>query len=350
MPRVISRVLGGIRALLHRDRVEHDLDEELGAYLDAAVERHMQAGLSRDAAMRAARSSSAAPTAVKDHVRDAGWESRLDDLWQDARYALRTLRQAPGFTAVAVLTLALAIGANTAIFSIVNGLLLRALPVAAPEQLRGRLDEQRDRGRLSGWLQLPGVGTDPRAVQAALADAVAWTVFPTRLDLAQGGESDLVDGLFVSGNFFDELGVVPPVGRTFAASEDRLARPDSRVAVISHGLWQRRFGGDAAVIGRSLLIERQPVTVIGVTPPEFYGPEVGRAFDVAMPLGSAPLILNEDELGHTRRPFVSRRHAATGLRSVDRIRHRRCYEASIGRSSPRRWRRSRSGVSTKTHN
>ena len=116
-----------------------------------------------------------------------------------------------------------------------------------------------------------------------IGHAVAWTVFPARLDLAQGGESDLVDGLFVSGNFFDELGVVPPVGRTFAASEDRLASPDSRVAVISHGLWQRRFGGDAAVIGRSLLIERQPVTVIGVTPPDFYGPEVGRAFDVAMP-------------------------------------------------------------------
>ena len=296
MPRVISRVLGGIRALLHRERVEHDLDEELGAYLDAAVERHLQAGLSRDAAVRAARIELGSLTAVKDHVREAGWESRLDDLWQDARYGLRTLRQAPGFTAVAVLTLALAIGANTAIFSIVNGLLLRALPVAAPGQLAVvSTDSAIANGYPAGfnytvWEQI-------RERSAPIGHAVAWTVFPARLDLAQGGESDLVDGLFVSGNFFDELGVVPPVGRTFAASEDRLASPDSRVAVISHGLWQRRFGGDAAVIGRSLLIERQPVTIIGVAPPNFYGPEVGRAFDVAMPLGSAPLVLHEDNWG-----------------------------------------------------
>ena len=169
-----------------------------------------------------------------------------------------------------------------------------------------------------------------------LGRALAWTVFPARLDLAQGGQSDLVDGLFVSGNFFDELGVVPLVGRTFAASEDRLARPDSRVAVISYGLWQRRFGGDADVIGRSLLIERQPVTVIGVTPPEFYGPEVGRAFDIAMPFGSAPLILNEDDWGtHGGRSYLAvmlRLAAGQSIASataVLRSQHRQIVEAAM---------------------
>jgi putative ABC transport system permease protein len=293
---LFNRILGGLRALFARTHDERELDEELRGYLDAAIERHLNAGLSREAATRAARIELGSMTAVKDHVREAGWESRLDDLWQDARYGLRTLRQAPGFTAVAVLTLALAIGANTAIFSIVNGLLLRALPVAAPEQLAVVSTSSAIAEGYPAGFNYP-VWEQIRKQSAPIGRAVAWTVFPARLDLAQGGESDLVDGLFVSGNFFDELGIVPSVGRTFAASEDRLARPDSRVAVISHGLWQRRFGGDAAVIGRSLLVERQPVTVIGVTPPEFHGPEVGRAFDIAMPLGSAPLILNEDNWG-----------------------------------------------------
>jgi predicted permease len=225
-----------------------------------------------------------------------GWESRLDDLWQDVRYALRTLQQTPGFTAVAVLTLALAIGANTAIFSIVNGLLLRALPVAAPEQLALVSTEGAvAAGYPAGWNV--AMWDQIRQRGASLGRAVAWTVFSERLDLATVGEADPVDGLFVSGNFFQELGVVPLAGRAFAATEDELGRPESRVAVISYGLWQRRFGGAADIIGRPLQLNRVPVTIIGVAPPTFLGPEVGRAFDIALPIGSAPLVLNDDAWG-----------------------------------------------------
>src|SRR5687767_13159564 len=135
MRRLVSRVRGGIRALLHRERVEHDLDEELGAYLDAAVERHLEAGLSRDAAMRAARIELGSMTAVKDHVREAGWESRLESVWQDLRYAVRMLFRSTGFTTVAVCSLAVGLGATTAIFTLLNAIFLRPLPVDHPEQL-----------------------------------------------------------------------------------------------------------------------------------------------------------------------------------------------------------------------
>ncbi len=292
----LNRTIGGLRALFTKSRVDLDLDEELFAYFDAAVERHMQAGMSRDAATRAARIEMGSTTAVKQHVREAGWESRLEDLWQDARYGVRTLRKSPGFTLVAVLTLALAIGANTAIFSIVNGLMLRALPVTAPEQLAlvSTVHTIED-GFTAGFNYK--VTEQIREHATHLGRSVSWSVFHSRLDLAQGGEADRVDGLFVSGNFFNELGVVPLVGRSFTADEDRLADPRSHVAIISHGLWQRRFGGDAAAVGRTILIERVPVTIVGVTPPQFLGPEVGRAFEIALPIGSAPLVLHNEGWG-----------------------------------------------------
>ena len=295
MLRLIRRVFAGLGALVRREQVEQDLDEEVQAYLEAAIERHMHAGLSREAATRAARIEMGSAAAVKQETRAAGWESRVEDIWQDARYAVRTLRKSPGFTAVAVLTLALAVGANTAVFSIVNGLMLRALPVAAPEQLvlvsseRAVADGFPGGWNFATWEQIA-------THTASLGRAVAWSIFSHRLDLAREGEADPVDGLFVSGNLFQELGVLPVLGRAFTTDEDRLGRAESRVAVISYGLWQRRFGG-SDVVGRSILVHRVPVTIVGVAPPAFLGPEVGRAFDIALPIGSAPLILNDDQWG-----------------------------------------------------
>jgi putative ABC transport system permease protein len=289
-------LLAGVTGLLRRRRIEQDLDEELQAFLNAAAEEFIARGMSREEALRAARLSVGNLAATKDVVRDVGWESRVEDLARDVRDAWRGSRRSPGFTAVAVLTLALGIGANTALFSIVNALLLRALPVAAPWQLVTLESRRSIEQDLAGGWPYP-VWDHVQRRSDAFAGAVAWTVFPERLDLAQGGESDPAEGIFASWNLFDELGVTPVIGRLFTAGEDVLGHPNSRVALVSHGFWQRRFGGSTDIVGHILRVQGVPVTVVGVTPPDFFGPEVGRAFDIALPLGSAPILYNDDTWG-----------------------------------------------------
>ena len=224
------------------------------------------------------------------------WTSWREGVWRDIRHAIRGLRRSPGFAAVAILTLALGIGVNTAIFSVVNGLLLRALPVAAPEQLAlVSTRESMQQGYPAGWNYQ--IWNQIRQRQDRFDGAVAWTVFPQPFDLAMGGERQPVDGLFVSSNFFDELGIPLLAGRGFTDAEDVLGSPEGRVAVISYGFWQRHFGGAADVVGRPLSINRVPVTIVGITPPQFLGPEVGRSFDVAIPIGAAPAVLSEPQWG-----------------------------------------------------
>jgi len=207
----------------------------------------------------------------------------------DIRLAVRTLRATPIVSAVAILSLALGIGANTAIFSLVNSLLLRSLPVRQPQQLVVLSD-----GSWSNpiWEQV-------RARPQLFDGAFAWSA--VRFNLASGGETEFVDGLWASGGMFEALGVPAMLGRTFTTADDvrgpsssRAGGRDGAVAVISYAYWQRRFGGAADAIGRTLTVERMPFTVIGVTPPDFFGPEVGRTFDIAVPLGDEPLVRGPD--------------------------------------------------------
>ena len=217
---------------------------------------------------------------------------------QDLRVALRVLRAAPIVTGIAILSLALGIGANTAIFSLVNSLLLRTLPVAEPERLAAvSTDVATSRGNTAAWTY--GLFEElRRRVPQVFDGAVAWAAGgpDERLNLSTaGGEVQAVDGAYVSGEFFSTLGVTALLGRTFTAADDTPAGgPDGPVAVISHGMWQRRFGGDTSVIGKPLVIERIPFTIIGVTPPEFFGAEVGRTFDVAVPINAHRLIKGKD--------------------------------------------------------
>ena len=206
----------------------------------------------------------------------------------EIRNAFRTIRTAPVVSAVAILSLALGIGANTAMFSILDSLLLRALPVKDPQRLVTL--NQANNVRTS-W-------TNPiweaiRNRTELFESAAAWS--STRFNLSHGGPTEFVDGLWASGRYFETLGVPAILGRTWTPEDDRRGGgPDGAVAVISYAFWQRRFGGAADVVGRTLTIERVPFTIIGVTSPSFFGVEVGRTFDVAIPLGTEPLIRGKE--------------------------------------------------------
>jgi predicted permease len=225
----------------------------------------------------------------------------MQSLAHDLRLAVRTLRATPIVTVVALLSLALGIGANTAIFSILDSLLLRALPVERPDRLALLADFPPPRYFPDGrpytvvpswtfplWEQI----RERRQELFETAFAFSWT---QRFNLAQGGQTDFVEGLWVSAEYFDGLGVRPLLGRAFTAKDDlRGGGPDGAVAVISYDWWQRRFGGAADVIGKTQTIERVPCTIVGVMPPGFFGTDVGSRFDVALPFGAEPLIRGAD--------------------------------------------------------
>jgi predicted permease len=208
----------------------------------------------------------------------------------DLRLAFRALRATPIVSVVAMLSLALGIGANTAIFAIVDSLLLRALPVREPERLAIVSTDARPQSWTNPiWEQI-------RERQHDLFEgAITWS--SARFNLAQGGEAEMVDGIWASGGFFDVLGVPALLGRTFTVTDDRRGGgPGGPVTVISYRFWQRRFGGGADAIGRTLTINRVPFTIAGVTPPDFFGTDVGRGFDVVVPIGAEPLIRGRDSV------------------------------------------------------
>jgi putative ABC transport system permease protein len=211
---------------------------------------------------------------------------------QDLRLAIRALRATPIVTAVAVLSSALGIGANTAIFSLVNGLLLRALPVAEPQRL---VIVSSTTATSENWLgQWSYQVWDQIHQRTELFDsAVTWS--DARFNIAAGGESQFVDGLWTNSSFFNTLGVPLLLGRPFTDADDRRGGgPDGAVAILSYGFWQRHFGGATNVVGRTLTLDTVPFTVIGVAPPDFFGLEVGHAFDVYAPLGDEPLVHGRD--------------------------------------------------------
>jgi predicted permease len=224
---------------------------------------------------------------------------------QDLRLAVRALRATPIVTAVAILSLALGIGANTAIFSLVNSLLLRTLPVTEPERLAIiSSDRAIHQGSTASWTY--GIW---RQVQQRLRafDGATCVSLGERFNLAQGGgETQPVDGIYASGDFFATLGVPALLGRPFTAADDVPGGgPDGPAAVISYGLWRRRFGGVPTVIGSPLVVERIPFTIVGVTPPAFFGAEVGRAFDVVLPLSAESLIRGKDSRFTVERGFYA---------------------------------------------
>ena len=207
----------------------------------------------------------------------------------DIRVALRQLAGTPVVTIVAVLSLALGIGANTAIFSLVNSLILRALPVKDPQQLALLKTDTVGRGEtwtFSIWQELH---RRPHLFDSTFA----WD--DQQFNLASGGVSEFVDGIWTTAGMFDTLGVSPLLGRTFTDADDRRGGgSDGPVAIVSYSFWRRRLGGAADVIGRRLTLERIPFTIVGVMPPDFFGPNVGQRVDVVLPMGAEPLVRGKE--------------------------------------------------------
>ncbi len=212
-------------------------------------------------------------------------------LFKDLQYAARQLRRNPAFTAVAVLSLALGIGANTAIFQLLDAVRLRTLPVERPEEL-ANIDFARGSMR-SGWFSTRSARLTYtqwdliRSQQQAFSGTFAWSA--ARFNLAKGGESRYAEGLYVSGDFFRTLGVQPIFGRGFTSEDDRIGC-GSPGAVVSYAFWQRELGGDPGALSRTITLDGHPFLVLGVTGPGFFGVEVGTRYDVAVPLCADALL------------------------------------------------------------
>jgi predicted permease len=269
----LRSITDGLRALVRRDTVDQELDDEVRHYLELATEEKMRAGLSREAAERAARIELGGLTTVKERVRSTGWESSVDTIWHDVRYAARGLRRNLGFTAVALVTLALGVGANTTMFSVVNAVLLKPLPYANPSRLTLLFTDDPARGLHEGTSAFATI-VDWRQRSHSFTDLA---FFSDELSImAQGDVRERVRSAYISANTFSVLAVLPAIGRPINADDEQSF---SRVAVISYRLWQRRYGGDSSVIGKPLELEREDKSspasprIIGVMPAGFYFPD-----------------------------------------------------------------------------
>lgn len=342
--RIINRVIGGLHGLFRKARVEEELDAELHEFLESAVEQKMRAGSSRGEAIRAARMELGSMDGVKDRVRDVGWESVVDSVWQDVRYGSRMLRRSPGFAAVAIGILALGIGANTAIFSVINPLMLRQLPVREPAQLVELLSRYPGEPRMHSfsWKAYEHY----RDHNHVFSDLIG--VSPSRFQVSGDGfEPETVYGEYVVGTLFTALGVQPAVGRLIDSQDDQLGAGDPAVAVVSWPYWQNRFDLSPSIVGKRILVDGVPATIIGVTPREFFGLQVGRTPAVWLPAAMEPLIRRPSQradglllglaLMGRLKPGVSIEQARAEMDVLDRWR----VEEIAKRSNDPQWRNAR---------
>jgi predicted permease len=256
----------------HRSKQDAQLDSELRFHVEQQTADNIAAGMNADEARRRALAQFGGLEYIKEETRDARGTRFVESLVQDIRFALRMLRKSPGFTTVAVLTLALGIGANTAIFSYVNAWLIHPLPYPHAEQLMVALSHNTK----EGWTDETFTNADFLTYQkqaSSFSQLAAWTSW--FFNLTGDGTPDRVTGGLVSWNFFDTLGARPMLGRTFLPQDSRPG--SSNVAILSQGLWETRFGGDPRIVGRKITLQGETYTVIGVMRSDFQFPLMGAA-------------------------------------------------------------------------
>ncbi len=276
----------GWTRFLQRSRRDDETAREIASYIDIETDENIARGMNPDDARAAARRRFGNATRVREEIYLMNSMGFVDACWQDLRFAVRLLWRDKGFAAAAIVSLALGIGANAAIFQLLDAVRLRTLPVEQPQELvEVRWPPRTSRsGSFTGrrpMLTNP-LFEEVRRRQEAFTDLMAWG--PRSFNTASGGEVQRIDGLSVSGDFFRALGVAPLLGRAIAADDDR--RGCAAIAVLSHAYWQRAFGGDPAAIGRRVRLDGQSFDIAGVMPAGFTGVEVGRRFDVVVPICS----------------------------------------------------------------
>jgi putative ABC transport system permease protein len=259
--RWVTKLRLRLRSLLRRDRVEEELDEELRFHLDRLTDEHVAAGMAPTDARRAALREMGGLDQRKEECRDARGLVLLDELRQDGQYALRGLRKSPGFTTVAILSLALGIGANATIFTFVNAVLLRPLPYPGSDRLV-ILREQPSGAE--GTVNVHPLNFLEWQARAGSFEALALVQTPPLDVIGPDGAEQIADAQTTS-ELFHVFGVQPALGRMFTAEETRPGNHD--VVVLGHGFWQRWFGGDPAVLGRRLAVRDGSLTIVGVAPP-----------------------------------------------------------------------------------
>jgi predicted permease len=286
---ILKNLISGIKALLHKNQRSLEMDEELRAFQEASAEEKTRSGLSPHEAQRAARIEMGSIETVKEKVRSSTWESTAESIAHDIRFSLRMMAKSPGFTAVAILSLALGIGANTAIFTLLNAIMLRPLPVQNPQQLVlfGAGKSVGSNGSLpngSSELFSYPFYQEFRNQTDVFSGVVAMSSvqFGGHASIA-GAPVEQVHIDLVSGTYFPLLGVPPALGRTLSEADDQAAG-SGPVAVVSYNWWQNHLGGDPSALGRTVNIQSHPYTIIGVAQPGFLGTTVGRPADLWIPL------------------------------------------------------------------
>ncbi|SDF18853.1 ABC transporter permease [Terriglobus roseus] len=320
---MLSNLIRGLKSLLRSDNVERDLDDELQGFLDESIADKQRRGHSPQQAEHLARVEMGSTNTVKHHIRSVGWETHMENLLQDLRYAIRTLLRSPGFTAVAILSLALGIGANTAIFTLLRQVVMQQLPVRNPQELFAF-----GIGQSGGILGGVDMGTadlftydfarhlqkDPGPFQGI----AAYSSFAPMVNVRIPGLASAVQapGKLVTGNFFQVLQAAPLLGRTIE-SYDATAPGSNAVAVISYHFWMQSLSANTDAVGKSITVNGLPFTIVGVMPEPFHDLKQGaRQNDFWFPVTMASTIMMQPDILHPDHFFldmVARRNPQNAL-------------------------------------
>src|SRR3954452_10875796 len=325
MPAWISILASRITGFLRRRRLDDEFDAEVAAHLDLLTEDHVRRGMSPADARRQAILRFGGPVQIKERQHDNRGLPFVETTLQDLRYGVRGLRRTPAYALVAIATLAIGIGAGTAVFSVVGAVLMRPLPYTAPNDLV-RIFETNPLRRWTRNIAAPANYADWRTRNKSFTDVAAYEQFNANgsgagdVFLTGFGEPQGLTAIGVSGNLFQVLGARPLLGRTFLEEEQWEGR--SRVAVLSYGLWQSAFGGDPAIVGRTITLSGRGYEVVGVMPRAFFFP--GRDVQLWTPFGYTPQLVAQSRRPHwlgvvaRRRPEVSFEQAGDDMANIAR--------------------------------